>query len=272
MKTKKLSIFGIAGITALIMAGAPYANASDSQPKDEKCYSGTVTAVDTNDNMLTVHGYLFSRHFVLANDCKLAEPDKNRASLADLRPGERVDVHYKAANGIRVANHINAEEMRFTGTVEVFDVNQHTLTVHRRGLNRTFTLADNCRVLGNGDRKEASNNIHWGDQVTVVYELPQNRTIAREVDLPGKVITGSLDNINMADQTVNVGKEKFYIGDHCVIIANDNFNARMDDLRMGRNYALTYETVGGINIVNRIGPAESTAQPTSKTAQYLPPH
>lgn len=276
MKTKLSSLLGLAGAVVFTTVATPRALASGDQVCKEKSYTGTIASVDANNNIVTVRGYFFNKHFVLANHCKLETPDMSSASLNDLRPGEKVAVRYLDASGVLVADQIKAEQMHFSGTVQAIDAQNHSLTVHNRGMNHTFTIADNCQVLGNGNAKESLNNIQWGDRVNVLYELPGDHRVARQIDLPGKVFTGQLDTINPADHSVTAGKDqKFFIGENCVIIANGNYNARMSDLRRGQNYQLNYETVGGVNVVNRIAlaPAEGSAKAAEPvhTAQTMPP-
>lgn len=258
----------------LVTAFAAPANANGNQNENEKSYSGTITALDAKDNIVKVRGYFFNKSFVLANDSTLTEYGKNKTSLADFRPGQKVAVRYTDASGVLVADRLTVEPMRFSGTVQGIDMNKHTLTIHRRGMDRTFTLADNCQVLGNDNKKENLDNVKWGDYVTVVYELPGDQRVARQIDLPGKVYTGSITAIDLNDHSINAGNDrKFYLANDCVIIANGKTNGRLNDLRTGQSYELNYETIGGVNVVDRIAPAEKSAktEESSRTAQYLPP-
>lgn len=279
MKTKLLThLFGALLMTAMLTAFAPAASADGKDNGNEKCYSGTITSLDAKDQTVRVRGYLFSKSFVLANNCALKQWDKNGATLGDFRPGQRVQVSYKDASGVLVADRLSQEALRFSGTVAGMDVNKHTLTVHHRGMDRTFMLAGNYQVLQNGKSSQGMDNVKWGDRVTVVYEVPGDQMLARQIELPGMVFTGSLDAINLDDRSISAGKrylndQKFRLADDCVIIANGKADGRMSDLRLGRNYELNYESVGGINVVNRIAPADTAAktEAPTHTAQTIPP-
>jgi hypothetical protein len=144
-------------------------------------------------------------------------------------------------------------------------------------MNKTFMLANDCQVVGHGKGSVTLENVKWGDRVTVVYEVPEDKLVARKIELPDTVFTGSLAAVDAADRTVTAGKRylgdrKFHLADDCVIIANGKFNGRMSDLRVGRDYELNYQSVGGVNVVDRIAPAETTTKNETalRTAQTAP--
>ncbi len=242
---------------------------------NDKSYTGTITAVDAKDNTVKVRAYLLTREFIMADDCAFTLGAKTRASLADFRPGQRVDIHYKDVGGIRVAERMTEEQMQYSGTVHAVDLTKHTLTVHRRGMNKTFDMANNCLVTTHGKNGGTMEDVKIGDRVTVVYEVPQDKLMARKIELPDAVYTGSLAAINADDRTISAGKKylgdrKFRLADNCVIFSNGKPNGRMSDLQLGRQYELNYQSVGGINIVDRIAPVEATMKsetsvPTAQT-------
>src|SRR5579863_1967665 len=105
MKTKlSLHLFGMLWVISLMTAFALPASADGKQGDKEKSYSGTITAVDTKDKIVKVRGALFSRSFVLADDCAFAQWDNGKAALNDFRRGERVEIRYQNASGVLVAD------------------------------------------------------------------------------------------------------------------------------------------------------------------------
>jgi hypothetical protein len=75
---------------------------------------------------------------------------------------------------------------------------------------------------------------------------------------------GTLDSINLADRTINSGKrllgdKKFHLADNCVILVKGKPDGQMSDLRLGQTYELAFDTVDGVNVVNRIAPVKTPA-------------
>src|ERR1700722_1687069 len=103
--------------TAIIAAFAVCARADGTTAAKEKTYSGTITIVDAKEKVVKVQGYLLTKTFQLADNCELKLGDKKEASLGDFRPGQRVDVVFKDAGGVLVANRISQELLRFSGEV-----------------------------------------------------------------------------------------------------------------------------------------------------------
>jgi hypothetical protein len=251
----------------LMLAGAVSVYADGSITAKEKTYSGTISVVNANDKMVTVHGWLRTKKFVLADDCVLSSGGKRDLALGDFRPGQKVDVNYKDASGVLVANRITQEKLLFMGEVTALDQNSRTLTVQQGGTTRVFTLGDNCNILLSGNNKGALEDVRVGGRVTVTYETPQNLLLARTIEQKSALYVGTLSAINLPDRTVSadkrlLGDKRFHLADNCAIVVNGKMGGRLNDLRLGRNYELSYDTVDGVNIVNRIAPA-----PTAENTQ-----
>jgi hypothetical protein len=275
MKTNTfLHVFGALWVLALVTSLALPARAGSKDSENQKDYTGTITGLDTKNHTVKVHGYFFSKDLILADDCKLTMGNQSDASLTDFRTGQRVNVHYRDVGGVLVAERIAEDQMKFSGRVKMIDLAKHTMTVHERGMDKTFQLADKCRVSRHGNAGTLA-DIKWGDDVTVVYEVPNDQLLARKVDLPDTVYTGPLAAIDLSDRTISTGKrsEKFHLADDCMIIANGKANGRINDLRLGQDYELNYRSVGGVNVVDRIAPAEPATkhEGVAPTAQYIPP-
>jgi len=53
-------------------------------------------------------GIFFSKEFRAGGRLRAGTGDKNKASLSDFRPGQRVDIIYKNASGVLVAERMGA--------------------------------------------------------------------------------------------------------------------------------------------------------------------
>ena len=270
MKTNIMRKILPAWLAILVSASAVAAWADGKSAGDEKTYTGTVKAVDVAGKTIKVQWLMLSKHFVLGDNCALVLGDKKDVSLGDFQPGQKVEVTYKSASGVLVANRIEQEKMLFKGEVVALDANGRTVIVRNRGTSKMFTLPDSCMVVLNGDKSGTFNDVKPGSRVTVVYEVPGNELVARQIEEKSAVFVGSLDAINLPDRTVSAGKKylsdkKFHLADDCAIMVNGKPEGRMNDLRLGQKYELSYDTVDGINVVNRIAPLPT--QETSEVSQ-----
>lgn len=277
MKTMILRTVRTLCVTVLVSACAVSAYADGKMAAKEKTCSGTITAVDAKEKVIKVQRYLLNKTFVLGENCVLALSNKKEASLGDFRPGQKVNVNYIDASGVLVADRIAQEELRFSGQVRALDRNAHTLRIGHWGTGKTFTIAGDCNVLLNGDAKGGLDDVKVGNRVTVIYEVPANRLTARQIEQRSILFVGSLQAISLSDQTVCAGNGHrkdtvFHLADNCAIIKDGKPEGRLNDLRLGQKYELSYDSVDGVNVVNRIAPAGAPEKPAmsqhaAKTAE-----
>lgn len=251
--------------TAIVAAFAICARADGTTAVKEKNYSGTITSVDAKEKVVKVQGYLLTKTFELADKCELKLGDKRQASLGDFRPGQRVDVVYKDAGGVLVANRISQEYLRFSGEVTAIDRVNRTLAVHDLGLTRTFIMPDDLGIVLNGSSRGTLDDVKLGGQVTVIYEIPNNQFVARKIEARSAMFVATLNAISLADRTIKAGKgllgdKKFHLTDNCTIVINGKTDGKLSDLRLGQNYELDYEVVDGVNVVNRIATVDVPAK------------
>ncbi len=279
MKTNLLHTARTLALGVLIAATTGAAVADDHPATDMKTTTGTIGAINPRDKVLSVQGMVFSKTFVLGDNCTLTATDQKAGSLADFRPGEKVDVSYRNVDGVLIASSVAEVRLTYTGTVSAFNPAEHSLTLQHNGAVRVFQLADHCSVILNGDTKGVLDNVQVGNRVTVVYETPNGQWTARRIEQPSLQFTGSLDAIHPADRTISAGKKligekEFHLASDCAFVNNGMINGRMQDLKLGRNYELSYTTVNGVNIVTRIAPAMTPDQataPAKQSASMNPP-
>jgi len=251
--------------TAIIAAFAVCAYADGTTAVKEKTYSGTITAVDAKEKVVKVQGYLLTKTFELADKCELKLGDKREASLGDFRPGQRVDVVYKDAGGVLVASRITQELLRFSGEVSAIDRAGRTIAIHDLGLTRTFAMPDELGVVLNGSSRGTLDDVKLGSQVTVVYEIPNNQFVARQIEARSAMYVATLNAVDLPNRTIKAGKsllgdKKFHLTDNCTIVINGKTDGKLSDLRVGQNYELDYEVVGGVNVVTRIAAVDMPAK------------
>lgn len=261
---------GLAVLSA-VSAWSVRADEQAAMKQKEKSYSGIIDRVDAKEKTVKLKGMLFTRTFNIADNCEFSLGDKKDATLDDLRAGQKVDVQYKDASGVLVANRFTQEELSYVGTVQAIDRNAHTLKLSHSGLHKTFELPGDCRVVLRDDRSGSLEDVKVGHQVTVVYELPGGSPTAREIEQTSATYVGTLDAIDASARTVKakhfVGDRKFSLADNCKIVVNGKSGGKLSDLRLGQKLVLNYEAVDGVNVVNRIAPAEEATKSEMSEAE-----
>ncbi len=229
--------------------------------KPEKHCTGTVTSVDAQNRTLRVkQWWLFpAREFSLGEHCGLSMYGKNPAPVTDLRPGQKVRLTYRAANGVLIADKIEQCPLQLAGMVTQIDPAKHTLVVRRHALDETLALANDCAVVLRGGKAGTLADIHPGSHVTVTYERPGQVATARQIAQTSIDFTGKLTALDIGSRTVKATTafetKIFHLGDNCAIMSMGNTNGQLEDLKPNEVLTFSYDEIDGVNIVNRIAPA-----------------
>jgi len=243
-------------VLASTLALCAYADDKAAASADkEKQWKGTVLTIDDKEKTLKVKGPLWPRTFNLAENCAFTIGEKD-AALDDVRAGQKVRVTYKDASGVFVANRVVQEKLVYTGTVQGIDTKARTLTLKKTGVTKRFHIAGDCKVVLKDDRQGALDKIKTGQRVTVVYEVPSNLAVAREIEQKGTTSVGTLSAIDASNKSVRtkhlMGDKKFNLADDCQIVVNGKNNGQLSDLRIGQKVTLTYDEVDGVNVLTHI--------------------
>jgi len=279
MKTSILRTWAAIGLPVLLATAAYRASADGTAAKataakPDKTYTGTVASVAPTEHTLDVKGFLFSKKFNLGDSCAYTIVGKETGAIGDLRPGQRVTVRYQDASGVLIADRVTQKPLREEGMVKAIDPVAHTVTLHLGVMDKTFQLPADCEVTLRGGKSGALADIQTGDHVTVTYETPDGKPTARGIAQTSATFTGNLTAIDLEQKTMKAkatfAAKKFNVGDDCAIVVNGKPDGKLTDLQPGENLTFSYDSVNGVNIVNRIAPAgaEPTAQPTAM--QSLP--
>jgi Cu/Ag efflux protein CusF len=281
MKNKALRAWAAVGLSVLTATAAYRASAADTSAKamaakPDKTYTGTVVSVNPKENMLDVKGFLFSRKdFNLGDNCTYTIVGQDTGAIGDLRPGQRVTVGYQDAHGVLVADRVTQQPMRDEGMVKSIDPAAHKLTLHT-GLfmDQTFQLPADCDVTLHGGKSGAIADLQPGNHVTVTYEVPNGQPTAREIAQTSVTFTGKLTAIDLDQKTMKAkatfATKKFNVGDDCAILVNGKPDGKLTDLRPGESLTFNYDSVHGVNIANRIAPAEAAPATPTTAMQSVP--
>lgn len=254
-------LLGTRGFNALADQAAPAGGS-------EKSYTGQVISVDQPNRVISVKSWIFSkRQFSLGDNCACVMLGNQNNTADDLRPGEKVTVHYQVSHGVRIADRIEQQPMLFEGTVAVIDLQKHEMILHRTGLDKPMQIAAGCNVVLKNDRSGVLTDIKPGDHVTVTYEIPDEVPTARQISQTSAEFTGKLTAIDLGRQTVKAedlfSTKKFNLADNCEIMVNGQMNGKLSDLKPDERLVFNYNSVNGVNVVNRIAPAPENGQTNS---------
>lgn len=152
----------------------------------ERSYTGIVSYVNTNDQTFRVKRWLLpGKQFAYGKTCAItlsyAMLNNGLGTAEDLRRGEKVTVGYENAHGVLIAGRIEQRPMQFTGTVKEINVEKHLLTLHHGMLNKRLTIATDCIIDFHNEKAGTLSDIHPGDHVVVIYEIPDDVPMAWQI-------------------------------------------------------------------------------------------
>lgn len=268
------ALLGVTYATTSFGDATPSAPDSDRATSGTRVYHGNVTSVDVPDHILTVRNFLFTRNFALGRDCKVTLQDKPKAELADLHPGQDVDVRYDGDHGVYIARVIAQHNLAYSGHITSIDVQHNTILVRHAAMTREFAVAPNCDVMLRGNKASGLNNLQVGDAVTVVYERAHGSPIVRRIEQNSATFTGNIEAVDLSTRTVKMkgakGERQFNLENNCAIVINGQWNNSMDKLAIGERAQVNYNNVDGVLVANRISPMlepAPAAPPPAQTAQ-----
>ena len=268
MKTIALRAWAVVCLSALTATVAYRTSADDASAnataaKPDKTYTGTIVSIDPKEHMLDVRGFLFSsKKFNLGDTCAYTIVGQDTGAVGDLRPGQKVMVGYQNAHGVLVADRVTQQPMRDEGMVKAIDPATQTLTLHLGVMDKKFQLPADCDVTLRGDRAGTVADIQPGNHVLITYEVPNGKPTARQIAQTSETFTGDLTAIDLDQKTMKAkamfATKKFNVGDDCAVVINGKPGGKLTDLRPGESLRFSYDNVNGVNVVNRIAPANGS--------------
>ena len=254
----------IAALAAVSPLGA-WAGPEAAGATHEKSWSGTLTGVNARERMVTARKCFVTRTFNAGDKCAVTVVGKKEGVLGELRPGEKVIIDYQDAEGVLVANRITERPLLYQGIVEGVDARTLQLTMaggtlHAAPRHKQMQIASYCKIVLNNGKEGTATDLHPGDRVTIIYELPDGSPVAYRISKRTTEFVGTLDAIDLGKRTVKAketfGEKKFNLADGCQISLDGRPDASLKDLALGQRYQFTYENVNGVNVVNRIAPMQ----------------
>src|SRR3974390_2915202 len=129
---------------SMLAAGA-LADEPATEMKGEKTWTGTLNAVSAAGHSVAGRHCWSSKVFNVGDHCTVSTMDRNEASLADLRPGNRVEINYRNEQGILVAYSIVVKPLSYKGLVHSVDKNTRVVTMQGMA-KKKFQVPNDCKV------------------------------------------------------------------------------------------------------------------------------
>jgi len=268
MKNKALRAWAAVCLSALTATAgyralADDASANTTAAKPDKTYTGMIVSVDPKEHTLEAKSFLFShKKFNLGDNCAYTIVGQDTGTVGDLRPGQKITVSYQDAHGVLVADRVTQQPMRDEGMVKSVDPTTQTLTLHESVMDKKFQLPADCEVTLRGDKAGTIADIQPGNHVAITYEEPNGKATARQIAQTSETFKGDLTAIDLDQKTIKAkaifATKKFSVGDDCAVVINGKPNGKLSDLRPGESLTISYDDVDGVNVVNRIAPANGS--------------
>jgi hypothetical protein len=258
MKNNAFGVWMALGILVLLVSARERAWAA----RPDKSYTGIVNYYDPKGQTLNMQGAIFDKEFSVSPACPCQFPGHGQGAVKDLRPGENVTIRYQRTNGVFVADQIEQNLMQYEGVVDDVNGANHTVTVYSRHLDRTFNFAGHCQVVLLNHKSGVFTNLQNGFHVLVTFESPNGTPTAQRIEQTSILFTGSLKEIDLAKGILKAragfGVRQFSLAKDCTIRIHGK-TAQLADFKPDDKLVLTYDTVNGVNVVNRIVPAGEAA-------------
>lgn len=235
--------------------------------KHERYWTGTITAVDTQNNTVSGTHWMVGDTFDIGQKCAIDTIDNKEAKLGDLRPGEKARIEYREVEGVRVADRIAELALRYDGTVHSVDQTAGVITMAEAPLYQPFhqperfRIAGDCKVILLNRHDGSLADLQPGDRISVIYELPKDSAVAYRIREKTTRSDGVVVAIDRSTGTLKVnessGEKEFTVGDDCQVVLGGMKTGDLKNLVPGEHCRFTYEEVNGINVLDQIAPTRS---------------
>jgi Cu/Ag efflux protein CusF len=146
-----------------------------------RIYTGHLSALDPVQRTFRVKHGLSVRAFTLADRSKVTLAGEKAGSLNDLKLGQIVRVVYESAKGAATAVRIEQKHPTFVGTIRAIDSDARTVRAKSLLSEKTFHLADGCKIVANGKMDASLKDLRIGDQAAFTYEDARGVLIASRI-------------------------------------------------------------------------------------------
>lgn len=150
--------------------------------------TGEVVSVDTANKAVIIKGNKGETVFIVDDKTKVVVGKQERA-LADLKPGDRVQIQYTTVNvaqkivnltAARSKGSGKASVMQTAGEVVSVDSAAKTVTITGKKGSMTFTVDDKTRIV-RGQKRTTLADLQSGDKINVKYREVGGGNLAQRI-------------------------------------------------------------------------------------------
>jgi Cu/Ag efflux protein CusF len=229
-----------------------------SAASTDKIYEGNVTSVNASDKTVSVRGFMFTRNFHTASDCKVSLQDRGMVSLGDLRPGEEVNIRYTDDNGVLIAKNIAQHNLAFRGHITAINPGAGTILVRHGLVTHDFSLGPSYAVVMKDNKTATLNNLQLGDAVCVVFEPFHGSKMVQRIVQDSSTFVGTIAALDPATRSLKAidahGEKMFSVANNCPIVINGKWDESLRHLQVGERVTVNYDNADGVLVANRISP------------------
>jgi hypothetical protein len=131
---------------------------------------GRLEQVDPEQHTLTLRKTRAVTVFTIADDCKVTLAGGKEGRLDTLKPGSRILVQYESPADGMVACRIEQRGEIFTGNLTAVDGQTRTVKAKHLLNDKSFVLANNCRILVEGKTDAPLSDLRLGKRLTFTFE------------------------------------------------------------------------------------------------------
>jgi Cu/Ag efflux protein CusF len=133
-------------------------------------FEGTVTAINNDKHILTVHRPGLDKQLQFPNDSRVTLRDGKYGSMGDVKIGNYVTVTYEMPANQPTVRQIAQTAIPFTGTLTAVDLNEKTVKAKTTFASKKFELADNCAIVINGKANGQLSDLKLNDKLLFSYD------------------------------------------------------------------------------------------------------
>lgn len=254
---------------------SPDQQASASEKTEAlKTFEGTIASLNGKEHTVTVDGFWTTKTFNPAATCEVRLEDQP-ATLADLRPGQKVKVAYEKRDGVLISRQISQRNMIYEGRIASYDPEKRTMEVSDTWKSREFSIPADCPVMLHDNQTGTIEDLQMGQRVKVIFESPPDTPSfqAHRIVQDYESFSGTIRAIDADTKTVKaktlLNEKKFNLARDCKVILADQSEGTLRDLQIGDRVEFSYEDADGVLVANLI--TQETGAEPSATVQASAP-
>jgi Cu/Ag efflux protein CusF len=147
-------------------------------------------------------------------------------------------------------------EKTFTGNISSIDTPDKTLAVKGFFFTRNFNAGNDCKVSLQEKSMASLSDLRPGEEVSIRYQDDNGVLIATHIAQHDLAVMGHITAVDPAARTIMVKHglmtREFTIAQNCAVAMKDNKPAGLNNLQVGDEVRVVYESVNGSHLVSRI--------------------